>query len=64
MDRDRLGIARDEMKSMLQEEELKEAVLMVFANKQDMPGSFLLSNDFLFINISIIQFNSIDSICF
>ena len=33
-DRDRIGEARDELHRMLNEDELREAVLLVFANKQ------------------------------
>ncbi len=33
-DRERMGISKTELVSMLEEEELKKAVLMVFANKQ------------------------------
>ncbi|KAJ2016582.1 Arf GTPase arl1 [Coemansia sp. S680] len=38
-DRDRIGTSRDELASMLGEEELQEAALLVFANKQDMKGA-------------------------
>ena len=38
-DRDRIDDAREELHKMLSEEELKEAVLLVFANKQDLPGA-------------------------
>ena len=38
MDRDRIGISKYELVSMLEEEELKNAVLCVFANKQDLSG--------------------------
>lgn len=38
MDRDRIGISKHELVSMLEEEELKNAVLCVFANKQDLDG--------------------------
>ena len=38
-DTDRLGIARGEFHSILEEDELKEAALLVFANKQDLPGA-------------------------
>ncbi|PWN52071.1 putative ARL1-ADP-ribosylation factor [Violaceomyces palustris] len=38
-DSERLSIARSELLSMLSEEELKEAKLLVFANKQDLPGA-------------------------
>lgn len=39
MDRDRIGISKQELISMLEEEELKKAVLVVFANKQDIEGA-------------------------
>ncbi|XP_078077222.1 ADP-ribosylation factor-like protein 1 [Mustelus asterias] len=35
-DKDRMGISKSELVAMLEEEELKKAVLVVFANKQDM----------------------------
>lgn len=38
-DSERLGVTKDELISMLSEEELKGAVLMVLANKQDMPNA-------------------------
>jgi ADP-ribosylation factor protein 1 len=38
-DRDRVGEARDELHRMLNEDELREAVLLVFANKQDLPNA-------------------------
>ncbi|CAI8055475.1 ADP-ribosylation factor-like protein 1 [Geodia barretti] len=38
-DRDRLAISKSELVSMLEEEELRTALLMVFANKQDMEGA-------------------------
>ncbi|KAL7063474.1 hypothetical protein AAHC03_01332 [Spirometra sp. Aus1] len=38
MDRDRIGISKQELVSMLEEEELRNAVLAVFANKQDIEG--------------------------
>jgi len=38
-DSERLSISKDELQTMLQEEELKDASLLVFANKQDLPGS-------------------------
>lgn len=34
-DRDRLGLSKKELLSMLEEEELKSTILLVFANKQD-----------------------------
>merc|ERR1719253_1330718 len=38
-DKERLSIARQELQAMLEEEELKEAILLVFANKQDQKGA-------------------------
>mmetsp|Transcript_12789 Transcript_12789/g.21273 ORF Transcript_12789/g.21273 Transcript_12789/m.21273 type:complete len:182 (-) Transcript_12789:70-615(-) len=38
-DRDRIDAARDELHRMLNEDELRESVLLVFANKQDLPNA-------------------------
>eukprot|EP00178_Gracilaria_changii_P024528 TRINITY_DN73_c0_g1_i1.p1 TRINITY_DN73_c0_g1~~TRINITY_DN73_c0_g1_i1.p1 ORF type:complete len:203 (+),score=23.16 TRINITY_DN73_c0_g1_i1:424-1032(+) len=38
-DRDRIPEARDELKKMLSEEELRNATVLVFANKQDLPNA-------------------------
>merc|ERR1711964_768003 len=38
-DRDRIADAREELTKMLGEDEMKDAVLLVFANKQDLPNS-------------------------
>mmetsp|Transcript_22754 Transcript_22754/g.26736 ORF Transcript_22754/g.26736 Transcript_22754/m.26736 type:complete len:186 (+) Transcript_22754:88-645(+) len=38
-DKERLNVAQQELLAMLEEEELKDAILLVFANKQDQPGS-------------------------
>lgn len=38
-DRDRIGEARDELMRMLNEDELRDAVLLIFANKQDLPNA-------------------------
>lgn len=37
-DKERLETAREELYAMLNEDELKDAALLVFANKQDQPG--------------------------
>jgi len=42
-DRDRIHEAAEELQKMLREDELKEAVLLVFANKQDLPGAMSVS---------------------
>ena len=38
-DKDRVGEAHDELHRMLSEDELREAVVLVFANKQDLPNA-------------------------
>ena len=38
-DTDRIGTSRNELHLMLAEEELKNTALLVFANKQDLPGA-------------------------
>eukprot|EP00667_Euglena_gracilis_P019091 EG_transcript_20384 len=38
-DKERVGQARDELQKMLAEDELRDAVLLVFANKQDLPNA-------------------------
>ena len=40
--RDRVGISKTELVSMLEEEELKDAVLVVLANKQVLPQHLLI----------------------
>ena len=43
-DRDRIVEAREELQRMLNEDELRDAILLVFANKQDLPVCLLSSN--------------------
>jgi len=38
-DRERAGEAKEELNRMLNEDELRDAVLLVFANKQDLPNA-------------------------
>lgn len=38
-DRDRAAEARDELHRILNEDELRDAILLVFANKQDLPNA-------------------------
>merc|ERR1711879_104555 len=42
-DRDRVSEAADELQKMLKEDELRDAVLLVFANKQDLPQAMSVS---------------------
>ena len=39
-DRDRIEDAREELTKMLNEDEMRDAVLLVFANKQDLSDTF------------------------
>ncbi|CAH1236702.1 unnamed protein product [Diabrotica balteata] len=41
-DKERIGISKDELVPMLREEELADAILVVLANKQDIPGCMSL----------------------
>lgn len=38
-DRERVSEARDELQALLKDEELRDAVVLIFANKQDLPGA-------------------------
>jgi len=38
-DRDRIEPAREELHKMINEDELRDAVILVFANKQDLPNA-------------------------
>ena len=38
-DRDRIGEAADELQRFLSEDELQECILLVLANKQDLPNA-------------------------
>merc|ERR1719450_1815688 len=42
-DRERITEAQDELQKMLQEDELRDATLLVFANKQDLPNAMTAS---------------------
>mmetsp|Transcript_14377 Transcript_14377/g.21524 ORF Transcript_14377/g.21524 Transcript_14377/m.21524 type:complete len:179 (-) Transcript_14377:59-595(-) len=42
-DRDRIGEAAEELQKMLKEDELRDATLLVFANKQDLPNAMSVS---------------------
>lgn len=46
-DRDRIVEAREELQRMLNEDELRDAILLVFANKQDLPVSSSKSHNAL-----------------
>ena len=42
-DRERIGEAAEELQKMLREEELRDAILLVFGNKQDLPNAMSIS---------------------
>ncbi|KXN64655.1 ADP-ribosylation factor [Conidiobolus coronatus NRRL 28638] len=42
-DRDRVNEAREELQRMLNEDELRDALLLVFANKQDLPNAMSIN---------------------
>jgi len=42
-DRERIEEAASELKKMANEDELKDAVILIFANKQDLPNAFSVS---------------------
>ncbi|XP_074554760.1 ADP-ribosylation factor 4 [Halichoeres trimaculatus] len=42
-DRERVSESAEELNKMIQEDELKEAVILVFANKQDLPNAMAVS---------------------
>ncbi|XP_041028387.1 ADP-ribosylation factor 1-like isoform X1 [Juglans microcarpa x Juglans regia] len=42
-DRERISEARDELHRMLSEDELRDAILLVYANKQDLPKALTVS---------------------
>ena len=43
-DRERVGEAAEELNKMLREEELKDVVVLVLANKQDLPNAMSVSD--------------------
>lgn len=55
MDRDRIGISKQELVSMLEEDELKKSVLVVFANKQDIEGAMTVTEVANSLGLSIIK---------
>jgi ADP-ribosylation factor protein 1 len=42
-DRDRILEAKEELRMLMNSDELKDSLLLVFANKQDMPGAMSAS---------------------
>jgi len=54
-DTERLNIARQELHDMLNEEELKDSTLLIFANKQDQPGALKASAISEHLNLTSIK---------
>jgi ADP-ribosylation factor 1/2 len=54
-DRDRVGDARNELDRMLNEDELRDAVLLVLANKQDLPNAMGVSEIAEKLNLSNVK---------
>jgi len=50
-DRERIGEAREELMRMLAEDELRDAVLLIFANKQVRLFTYLCFKKFAYENI-------------
>jgi ADP-ribosylation factor protein 1 len=55
-DRERCSEAREELQRMLNEDELRDALLLVFANKQDLPVS--LHELYCELNVLLIQYQN------
>lgn len=61
-DVERLAIAKQELCAMLEEEELRESILLVFANKQDQKGALnasQVSRGTIFIALKVLLFASV-----
>jgi len=54
-DTDRIETATEELYKMLEDEELKNAPLLIFANKQDLPGAFSPSEIIEKMNLNSIK---------
>jgi ADP-ribosylation factor-like protein 1 len=54
-DKERMGVAKHELFALLDEEELKHSVLLVFANKQDLPGACTETEVANYLGLSSIQ---------
>jgi ADP-ribosylation factor protein 1 len=54
-DRERVGEAKEELQRMLNEDELRDALLLVFANKQDLPVCYDLIRNYRPITDSILE---------
>ncbi|PAA79175.1 hypothetical protein BOX15_Mlig034159g1, partial [Macrostomum lignano] len=55
MDRERMGVSKQELVSMLEEEELRKAILVVLANKQDIQGCMTVPEVANALGLSVIK---------
>ena len=51
-DRDRIDEARQELHRIINDREMREAIILIFANKQDLPEGTLISVFYLEKNIN------------
>lgn len=54
-DANRMGIAKEELAAMLEEEELKNTSLLVIANKQDMEGALTVTQVSDILGLSLLK---------
>ncbi len=59
-DRDRVVEAREELQRMLNEDELRDALLLIFANKQDLPVRLVLTQS---LRLMLTCFAECDECC-
>lgn len=50
-DRDRVDEARQELHRIINDREMRDAIILVFANKQDLPDGMLISSDLQYLDI-------------
>ncbi|KAL2918591.1 Arf GTPase arl1 [Polyrhizophydium stewartii] len=54
-DRDRISTSKEELMAMLEEEELRDAALLVFANKQDLDGAMSVTEVSEFLGLTALK---------
>lgn len=54
-DKERLGVAKHELFALLDEDELKSAVVLILANKQDLPGAASVTDVAHALGVTMIQ---------
>jgi len=51
-DRDRIDEAKQELHRIINDREMRDAIILIFANKQDLTNGITYSNTFLILNSS------------